>query len=171
MHALTADVPVGCFLSSGVDSSFVVHEMNKHMDVKSFSVGFKDSEYSELEQSKIFAGKEGVENISEEINAKEFFEKTPMIQYYMDEPLPNPSAVPLYFLTRLASKQVKVVLSGEGADERFGGYHYYHEPLDFEKYMKLPSGIRNVLGGAAEHLPSFHGRRFLMRGRDDMPDR
>ena len=171
VHALTADVPVGCFLSSGVDSSYVVHEMNKHMDVKSFSVGFENSEYSELEQSKIFAGKEGVENISEEINAEEFFEKTPVIQYFMDEPLPNPSAVPLYFLTKLASKQVKVVLSGEGADELFGGYHYYHEPLDFEKYMKLPLGIRNVLGGAAEHLPNFHGRRFLMRGRLDMPDR
>ena len=171
IHALSSDVPVGCFLSSGVDSSYVVHEMNKHMDVKSFSVGFNDFEYSELDQSKKFAEKEGIANFSKVISADDFFEKTPEIQYFMDEPLPNPSAVPLYFLTGLASEQVKVVLSGEGADELFGGYHYYHEPLDYEKYMKLPQSVRNLLGGIASHLTNFHGRRFLMRGRKEIPER
>ena len=94
-----------------------------------------------------------------------------MVQYYMDEPLPNPSAIALYFLANLASQQVKVVLSGEGADELFGGYHYYREPLDFAKYMRLPQGLRNMLGGIAEKMPSFHGKRFLTRGRYPIEER
>ena len=171
IHALTADVEVGCFLSSGVDSSFVVHEMKKHMDVKSFSVGYAEEKYSELKYAQKFAEIEGVKNYSKKITADEFFDKTPEIQYYMDEPLPNPSAIPLYFLTKLASEQVKVVLSGEGADELFGGYHYYHEPLDFAKYMKLPQWIRSMNAAIASKLPDFHGKRFLVRGKYPMSKR
>ena len=160
-----ADVEVGCFLSSGVDSSYVVHEMAKRNDVRTFSVGYAEEKYSELDRAVRFAEHEGVRNYTKKITAEEYFEVSPMVQYYMDEPLPNPSAIALYFLAGLASEQVKVVLSGEGADELFGGYHYYREPLDFEKYMKVPQGIRNLLGAAAEKLPSFHGKRFLTRGR------
>lgn len=160
-----ADVEVGCFLSSGVDSSYVVHEMAKRNDVRTFSVGYAEKKYSELDRAVKFAEHEGVRNYTKEITAEEYFDVTPMVQYYMDEPLPNPSAIALYFLARLAAEQVKVVLSGEGADELFGGYHYYREPLDFEKYMKVPQGIRNLLGGVAEKLPNFHGKRFLTRGR------
>ena len=94
-----------------------------------------------------------------------------MVQYYMDEPLPNPSAISLYFLANLASEQVKVVLSGEGADELFGGYHYYREPLDFEKYMKLPLGIRKAAAGLAAKMPNFHGKRFLVRGSHPIEER
>ena len=160
-----ADVEVGCFLSSGVDSSYVVHEMAKRNDVRTFSVGYAEKKYSELDRAVKFAEHEGVRNYTKEITAEEYFDVTPMVQYYMDEPLPNPSAIALYFLARLAAEQVKVVLSGEGADELFGGYHYYREPLDFEKYMKVPQGIRNLLGNVAEKLPDFHGKRFLTRGR------
>lgn len=160
-----ADVEVGCFLSSGVDSSYVVHEMAKRNDVRTFSVGYAEKKYSELDRAVKFAEHEGVRNYTKEITAEEYFDVTPMVQYYMDEPLPNPSAIALYFLARLAAEQVKVVLSGEGADELFGGYHYYREPLDFEKYMKVPQCIRNLLGGIAEKLPEFHGKRFLTRGR------
>jgi len=160
-----ADVEVGCFLSSGVDSSYVVHEMAKRNDVRTFSVGYAEKKYSELDRAVKFAEHEGVRNYTKEITAEEYFDVTPMVQYYMDEPLPNPSAIALYFLARLAAEQVKVVLSGEGADELFGGYHYYREPLDFEKYMKVPQGIRNLLGGIAEKMPEFHGKRFLTRGR------
>lgn len=160
-----SDVEVGCFLSSGVDSSYVVHEMAKRNDVKTFSVGYAEEKYSELSSAQKFAEHEGVQNFSKKITAKEYFDVTPFVQYYMDEPLPNPSAIALFFLTQLAAQQVKVVLSGEGADELFGGYHYYREPLDFEKYMKLPQGVRNLLGGIAEKLPAFHGKRFLTRGR------
>ncbi|MDO4847971.1 MAG: asparagine synthase (glutamine-hydrolyzing) [Clostridiaceae bacterium] len=160
-----ADVEVGCFLSSGVDSSYVVHEMAKRNDVRTFSVGYAEKKYSELDRAVKFAEHEGVRNYTKEITAEEYFDVTPMVQYYMDEPLPNPSAIALYFLARLAAEQVKVVLSGEGADELFGGYHYYREPLDFEKYMKVPQGIRNLLGNVAQKLPNFHGKRFLTRGR------
>ena len=160
-----ADVEVGCFLSSGVDSSYVVHEMAKRNKVKTFSVGYAEEKYSELDRAVNFAKHEDVPNFTKKITAEEYFEVAPMVQYYMDEPLPNPSAIALYFLARLASEQVKVVLSGEGADELFGGYHYYREPLDYEKYMKIPQSIRNILGSAAEKMPAFHGKRLLMRGR------
>lgn len=160
-----ADVEVGCFLSSGVDSSYVVHEMAKRNKVKTFSVGYAEEKYSELDRAVNFAKHEDVPNFTKKITAEEYFSVAPMVQYYMDEPLPNPSAIALYFLARLASEQVKVVLSGEGADELFGGYHYYREPLDYEKYMKIPQGIRNILGNTAEKMPAFHGKRLLMRGR------
>ncbi|MCC8120560.1 MAG: asparagine synthase C-terminal domain-containing protein, partial [Oscillospiraceae bacterium] len=102
---------------------------------------------------------------------QEFFDAAPAIQYHMDEPLPNPSAVPLYFVAQEAGKQVMVVLSGEGADELFGGYRYYQECIDFQQYMKVPQPIRSALGGLAARLPQFHGRRFLMRGRHPLPVR
>lgn len=166
-----SDVEVGCFLSSGVDSSYVVHEMAKRNDVKTFSVGYAEEKYSELSAAVEFAETEGVRNYTKKITAQEYFDAVPSVQYYMDEPLPNPSAIALYFLTRLAAQQVKVVLSGEGADELFGGYHYYREPLDFENYMKLPLGLRKTLSGLAEKLPNFHGKRFLMRGSHPIEER
>lgn len=169
-HAI-ADVEVGCFLSSGVDSSYVVHEMAKHNDVKTFSVGYAEEKYSELSAAEEFAKTEGVRNYTKKITAEEYFNITPQVQYYMDEPLPNPSAIALYFLARLASEQVKVVLSGEGADELFGGYHYYREPLDFENYMKLPQGLRSAAATVASKLPNFHGKRFLTRGSHPIEER
>ena len=169
-HAI-ADVEVGCFLSSGVDSSYVVHEMAKHENLKTFSVGYAEEKYSELSSAIEFAEHEGVQNYNYKITAEEYFTETPMIQYYMDEPLPNPSAIALYFLAKLASKQVKVVLSGEGADELFGGYHYYREPLEYAAYMKLPQGVRNFNSRVAAKLPKFHGRRFLMRGKLPIAER
>lgn len=166
-----SDVEVGCFLSSGVDSSYVVHEMAKRNDVKTFSVGYAEEKYSELSFAQEFAEHEGVKNYSKKITAEEYFGIAPLVQYYMDEPLPNPSALALYFLAKLASEQVKVVLSGEGADELFGGYHYYREPLDFENYMKLPQGLRDGLSSLASKMPEFHGKRFLVRGKDPIEKR
>lgn len=161
-----ADVEVGCFLSSGVDSSYVVKEMSKNNSVRTFSVGYEEEAYSELKYAQAFAEVAGVENYSKKISADEFFEAAPIVQYYMDEPLPNPSAIALYFLTKLASEQVKVVLSGEGADELFGGYFYYKDPLNFENYQKLPLGLRKCAAAAAKKMPRFHGRRFLIRGAE-----
>jgi len=160
-----SDVEVGCFLSSGVDSSYVTRLLKDEMPVKAFSIGYAEKKYSELSHAKELAEKIGVECITREITAKDFFDAVPAVQYHMDEPLPNPSAIPLYYLTQMAGKHVKVVLSGEGADELFGGYNYYKECLDFEKYMKVPQLIRSAFGAVAGKLPAFHGRRFLMRGR------
>ncbi|MBQ3151283.1 MAG: asparagine synthase (glutamine-hydrolyzing) [Clostridia bacterium] len=166
-----SDVEVGCFLSSGVDSSYTVHELNKLQKLKTFSVGYAEEKYSELSYAQEFAKVEGVENYANKITADDFFFSFPTVQYHMDEPLPNPSAVPLYHLAKNASKYVKVVLSGEGADELFGGYNYYKEPLDYEKYMKVPQPVRTVLGTVASRLPSFHGKRFLVRGRYRIEER
>ncbi len=165
---MIADVEVGCFLSSGVDSSYVTQEMARELPVKSFSLGYAEEKYSELRNAQELSKIIDVENFSRKITAKEFFDATPTIQYHMDEPLPNPSAVPLYFVAQEARKQVKVVLSGEGADELFGGYRYYQECIPYQKYMKVPRFLRLLLGNIAEKLPAFHGRRFLTRGRSPL---
>ncbi len=160
-----SDVEVGCFLSSGVDSSYTVHELAKMQKLKTFSVGYEEEKYSELSYAGEFAKSDNAEFYPIKISADDFFGAAPTVQYHMDEPLPNPSALPLYFLAKKASEYVKVVLSGEGADELFGGYNYYKEPLDYERYMKVPQPLRTAASVIASRLPSFHGKRFLVRGR------
>ena len=161
-----ADVEVGCFLSSGVDSSYVVHEVSKvAAAVKTFSVGYHEEQYSELPYAQDFSRHIGVENISNKVTAQEYFDNAGIIQYYMDEPLPNPSEVPLYFLAQNAAKYVKVVLSGEGADELFGGYPMYLEGGHFAKYSRIPRFIRKGIAGIARRLPeAVKGKRFAVRG-------
>ena len=165
MHQI-ADVEVGCFLSSGVDSSYVVKEISKGTKkVKTFSVGYEEEKYSELPYAQDFSNVVGVPNIANKVSADEFFNSVGEIQYFMDEPLPNPSEIPLYFLAKNARKYVKVVLSGEGADELFGGYPMYLAGGHFDRYSrKVPRPIRKVLGAAARHCPDFKGKNFIIRG-------
>lgn len=165
MHQI-ADVEVGCFLSSGVDSSYVVKEISKGTKkVKTFSVGCEEEKYSELPYAQDFSNVIGVPNIANKVSADEFFDAVPEIQYYMDEPLPNPSEIPLYFLAKNARRYVKVVLSGEGADELFGGYPMYLAGGHFDHYShKVPRPVRKVLGTVAKHCPNFKGKNFLVRG-------
>ena len=165
MHQIS-DVEVGCFLSSGVDSSYVVKEISKGTKkVKTFSVGYEEEKYSELPYAQDFSSVIGVQNIANKVSADEFFDAVPEIQYFMDEPLPNPSEIPLYFLAKNARKYVKVVLSGEGADELFGGYPMYLAGGHFDRYAhKVPRPVRKALGTVARHAPSFKGKNFLIRG-------
>ena len=165
MHQI-ADVEVGCFLSSGVDSSYVVKEISKGTKkVKTFSVGYEEEKYSELPYAQDFSNVIGVPNIANKVSADEFFDAVPEIQYYMDEPLPNPSEIPLYFLAKNARRYVKVVLSGEGADELFGGYPMYLAGGHFDHYShKVPRPVRKDLGTVAKHCPNFKGKNFLVRG-------
>ena len=165
MHQI-ADVEVGCFLSSGVDSSYVVKEISKGTKkVKTFSVGYEEEKYSELPYAQDFSNVIGVPNIANKVSADEFFDAVPEIQYYMDEPLPNPSEIPLYFLAKNARRYVKVVLSGEGADELSGGYPMYLAGGHFDHYShKVPRPVRKVLGTVAKHCPNFKGKNFLVRG-------
>ena len=165
MHQI-ADVEVGCFLSSGVDSSYVVKEISKGTKkVKTFSVGYEEEKYSELPYAQDFSNVIGVPNIANKVSTDEFFDAVPEIQYYMDEPLPNPSEIPLYFLAKNARRYVKVVLSGEGADELFGGYPMYLAGGHFDHYShKVPRPVRKVLGTVAKHCPNFKGKNFLVRG-------
>lgn len=168
-----ADVEVGCFLSSGIDSSYITKEMTKTAGdrVKAFSVGYDDSELSELPYARAFAERIGAEFHEQLIGAQETFDAVGTIQYMMDEPLPNPSALPLYFLTRTAAEQVKVVVSGEGADELFGGYNYYREPLDYSRYQKVPAPLRKGIAAIASRLPRFRGQRFLVRNAQPLAER
>lgn len=165
MHQI-ADVEVGCFLSSGVDSSYVVKEISKGTKkVKTFSVGYEEEKYSELPYAQDFSSVVGVPNIANKVSADEFFNSVGEIQYFMDEPLPNPSEIPLYFLAKNACKYVKVVLSGEGADELFGGYPMYLAGGHFDRYShKVPRPIRKALGAVARHCPDFKGKNFIIRG-------
>ena len=165
MHQI-ADVEVGCFLSSGVDSSYVVKEVSKGTEkIKTFSVGYEEEKYSELPYAQDFSSVVGVPNIANKVSADEFFDAVPEIQYIMDEPLPNPSEIPLYFLAKNARRYVKVVLSGEGADELFGGYPMYLAGGHFDRYThKVPRPIRKALGTVARHAPSFKGKNFIVRG-------
>lgn len=165
MHQIS-DVEVGCFLSSGVDSSYVVKEISKGTKkVKTFSVGYEEEKYSELPYAQDFSSVVGVPNISNKVSADEFFDAMPEIQYFMDEPLPNPSEIPLYFLAKNARKYVKVVLSGEGADELFGGYPMYLQGGHFQQYCKkVPRPIRKLAGAIAKHCPEFKGKHFIVRG-------
>ncbi len=162
-----ADVEVGCFLSSGVDSSLVVSQVAAGTpQVKSFSVGYAEQRYSELPCAQAFSRAVGVPCIANTVDAEQFFAANRLIQWYLDEPMPNPAEVPLYFLAQNASRHVKVVLSGEGADELFGGYPLYCQGVHFMRYERmLPVPLRRALGAAASRLPAgVKGRNFLVRG-------
>ena len=164
-----ADVEVGSFLSSGVDSSYVAAVANVD---KTFTVGFgEDEKYNEIGYAKEFSNYIGKENISKVITAEEYWENFPNIQYHMDEPLADPAAIALYFVCKLASERVKVVLSGEGADEIFGGYNIYKEPDDVAIYNIIPRPIRRCIGKAASMLPAHRGLNFLIRRGKDLEER
>ncbi len=166
-----ADVDVGCFLSSGVDSSYTACELAKIYDVNTYTVGFAEKKYSEAEDAKVLADEIKVKNFVKNITADQFFASLPDVQYHMDEPLANPSAVNLYHVCQRASKDLKVVLSGEGADEMFAGYNIYKEPLSLTKYQKLPKAIRKAAGAVAKKMPNLKGRNFLIRGSKTVAER
>ena len=155
-----SDVKLGAFLSGGVDSSYIAQEL---MPDNTFSVGFEREHFNEVEQAKDLSKILNIENINKIITPDEVFDNLEDIMYYSDEPHGNPSAVPLYFLSELASKYITVVLSGEGADELFAGYNCYAISARDLKYRKLPKFIRYPLGKIAFALPWFHGRKFLVR--------
>mgnify|MGYP003279213666 FL=1 len=164
-----ADVEVGSFLSSGVDSSYVAAVANVD---KTFTVGFgEDEKYNEIGYAKEFSKYINKENFSKVISPEEYWNSLSKIQYHMDEPLADPAAVALFFVCQIASEKVKAVLSGEGADEIFGGYNIYHNPADMASYFKIPRPIRKAVGAVAEKLPHKHGINYLIRGSKDLDER
>jgi len=156
-----SDVKVGSFLSSGVDSSYVASVLKPN---KTFTVGFSDKNFSEIDNAKALSEELGIENVNQILDPDHCFDKLEDIQYMMDEPHSNPSIVPLYFLAELARRDVTVVLSGEGADELFGGYAEYDTTAAMKKYKKLPKLIRQPLGVIAKRLPEVRGKNFLIKG-------
>ena len=159
-HHEIADVEVGSFLSSGIDSSYLVSLARPD---KTYTVGYDNPKYDEISYAKDLAKKLNITNKSKKITKEEYIKAFPKIQYHMDEPLADPSAIALYFVAEIASKDVKVVLSGEGADEFFGGYNTYREEIDQGWYMKIPYFIRHTASCVAGLFPEVKGFNFIWR--------
>lgn len=165
-----SDVEVGCFLSGGVDSSFVASYFGGQ---KAFTVGFDNGgHYDESRYAADLAEAIGIEHFTHIIGEEEYWDALPQVQYYLDQPLADPSCVALYFVSKLASEHVKVVLSGEGADELFGGYRIYHEPYSLAGYQRLPRWLRRAAAAIVTALPfDFKGKSFLQRGAKTLEER
>lgn len=162
-----SDVEVGSFLSSGIDSSYVT--ACAQVD-KSFTVGFENDKYDEIGYAKRCSELIKINNRSKAITEQEYWDIIPTVLYHLDEPLGDPASIALYFVSREASKDVKVALSGEGADEIFGGYNVYSEIIRSAGYRKIPKGIRSLIGKTVDHLPAFRAKNFLYRHRGDLQD-
>lgn len=170
---MRSDVPVGAFLSSGIDSTSIVTMAKEiHPNLKTFSVGFERDGYNEADFAAETAEKLGVENYRKMISPEEFVEALPKIIWHMDDPVADPAAVPLYFVAKEARKHVKVVLSGEGADELFGGYNIYREPLSLKWFSYLNPLSKKWLKEMAVKLPNdLKGKNYLIRGCTPIEER
>lgn len=162
-----SDVKVGSFLSGGVDSSYITACL---MPENTFSVGFTQHKFDETSLAQELSGRLGVKNFTRHISADECFAAFSDIQYHMDQPQSNPSSVPLWFLAKMAREEVTVVLSGEGADEIFGGYELYADTPAMEKFKKAPKRLRRLLGGLARGMPAVKGRSFLLKSAERPED-
>jgi len=165
MH-MRADVTVGSFLSGGIDSTAIA-ALAKRYNPKllTFTTGFEREGFSEIDVAAESAAAIGVEHITKVVTPDDFAESIPLVVWYLDDPVADPALVPLWFIAREARKHVKVVLSGEGADELFGGYNIYREPLSLAAFEKLPRGVRRALGALSTRLPDgMRGKDLLRRG-------
>ncbi len=164
-----SDTEVGGFLSGGVDSSYIVARSD--LD-KTFSVGFDYPNCNETPLAKTLSEYVGVKNKSKLITTEEYFEEFPKIMNHCDEPLSDPSCIALYFLCRLASEQVKVVLSGEGSDELFGGYNIYKTPYALKPVKIVPKVVRKGVANVMKKIPfRFKGKEYMIRAGMDLEDR
>ncbi|WP_026702619.1 asparagine synthase (glutamine-hydrolyzing) [Salibacterium aidingense] len=170
---MQSDVPVGAFLSGGVDSSAIAALAKEvHPGIKTFTVGFEREGYSEMEEAQATAEQLGVEHVSCLITPEEVIRELPALIWHMDDPVADPAAIPLYFVAREARKHVKVVLSGEGADELFGGYRIYQEPQALQAVSGLPGWAQSILKYAASRLPQgMKGKSFMERGTTPLEKR
>ncbi len=159
-HQTTSDVEVGAYLSGGVDSSYVVSVARPD---KTFSVGFSYDGFDETEYASDLSKMLKIKNYREKIKPDDFFDALPKIEWHTDEPHANLSTVPLYFLSDLTSKQVKVVLSGEGSDEMFAGYNEYNDPFLLRMYLCVPLCIRKCIRNLVKNMPHFPGRNTLVK--------
>ena len=168
-YHMVSDVEVASLLSSGVDSGYVACHFH---GARTYTVGFDYETYNEIPYAEELSRSLGIENHSKVISTEEYWAELPRIQYFMDEPLADASAAALYFVDREAAKDVKVILSGEGSDELFGGYVIYHEPMSLARYQRLPARLRKGLAALARRVPGHpKGKGFLLRGADSVEER
>jgi asparagine synthase (glutamine-hydrolysing) len=170
---MTADVTVGSFLSGGIDSTAVAALAKKYNpDLLTFTTGFERQGYSEIDVAAESAAAIGVRHVIRTVSEEELTGTLPLIVWYLDDPVADPALVPLYFVANEARKHVKVVLSGEGADELFGGYNIYREPKSLAPITGLPRPIRRGLSAISRSLPrGFRGKDLLRRGGLDLEER
>lgn len=162
-YRLISDVPLGAFLSGGIDSSVIVALMAQEMSqpVKTFSIGFEESEFNELPYARKVAERFGTEHY-ERVVKPESFDLVEDIIRYFDEPFGDASAIPTYYVSKLASEHVKVVLSGDGGDELFAGYDRYADTLGKNRFEELPLFVRKGMRILSENLPhNAYGKNFL----------
>ncbi|MDO4928304.1 MAG: asparagine synthase (glutamine-hydrolyzing) [Corynebacterium sp.] len=170
---MRADVTVGSYLSGGIDSTAIATLAKEHNpNLLTFTTGFEREGYSEVDVAAESAAAIGVEHIVRVVSPEEYANAIPKIMWYLDDPVADPSLVPLYFVAEEARKHVKVVLSGEGADELFGGYTIYKEPLSLAPFEKIPARLRKGLGAVAKVFPEgVKGKSLLERGSMTMEER
>ncbi|WP_127502454.1 asparagine synthase (glutamine-hydrolyzing) [Actinoplanes solisilvae] len=170
---LHAEVPVGAFLSSGVDSSAIVALAREAKpDLHVFTAGFGQEGYSEIEIAQDTADQLGVRLTPTVVTEDDVIRELPRIVHLLDDPVADPSLIPLFFLAQTASRYVTVVLSGEGSDELFGGYTIYREPMSLSRVERLPDGMKRGLGKLAHVIPEgVRGRSFLERGTTPIEER
>src|SRR4029453_2952916 len=165
MH-MRADVTVGSFLSGGIDSTAIAALAKRYNpNLLTFTTGFERAGFPEIDVPPEAPAAIGVEHITNVVTPEEFADAIPLVVWYLDDPVADPALVPLYFIAREARKHVKVVLSGEGADELFGGYNIYREPLSLAAFEKLPGALRKAMGMASTRIPEgTRGKDLLRRG-------
>ncbi|WP_243298069.1 asparagine synthase (glutamine-hydrolyzing) [Bacillus litorisediminis] len=170
---MRSDVPVGSFLSGGIDSTIIASIAKEfHPSIQTFSVGFDHNGFSEIDVAKESAEKLGLENISYVISPEEYMNELPKIMWHLDDPLADPACVPLYFVAREARKHVTVVLSGEGADELFGGYNIYREPQSLQIFNRIPASLKRILLQLSKIMPDgMKGKSFIERGCTPLEER
>jgi asparagine synthase (glutamine-hydrolysing) len=174
------DIKVGAFLSGGVDSAYTVAEVKKHVSPQTYTIDFEEKKFSEAEDATHTANLLKVQNTRVVVSAEKYLAEASKVQYHMDEPLANPSGNLLYFLSQRTAQDLKAVLSGEGADEMFGGYNVYQEPLALANYQKLPLFFRKVLANLFVNFNKFYskvfgrnifGLNFILRGAKTIEER
>ncbi|MEP6852024.1 MAG: asparagine synthase (glutamine-hydrolyzing) [bacterium] len=170
---MRADVTVGAFLSGGIDSTATAALAKRHNpDLLTFTTGFERPGFSEIDVAAESAAAIGVQHITKIVTAQEMMDTLPLIVWYLDDPVADPALVPLYFIAREARKHVKVVLSGEGADELFGGYTIYKEPLSLRRFQALPRPVRAGMGAVGARLPEgLRGKDLLRRASIPIEER
>ncbi len=170
---MRADVTVGAFLSGGIDSTAIAALAMRHNPrLITFTTGFEREGFSEVDVAVASAEAIGARHVTKVVSQAEFVAALPEIVWYLDEPVADPALVPLFFIAREARKHVKVVLSGEGADELFGGYTIYREPLSLRPFDYLPRPVRRSLGKASKPLPEgMRGKSLLHRGSLTLEER
>jgi asparagine synthase (glutamine-hydrolysing) len=163
---MRADVTVGAFLSGGIDSTAIAALAKEHNpNLITFTTGFEREGYSEVDVAAESAAAIGVRHVIRTVKPDEMMDALPLIVWYLDDPVADPALVPLWFVAREARQHVKVVLSGEGADELFGGYTIYREPLSLAPFEKVPGGMRRALGRLSTRIPEgTRGKDLLRRG-------